>query len=137
MKTIIKNYEVKQFSTFLETIKILNDNRSPKDITSWAISGAMQGFYDSSKTAYIVCTKTNPLLGEFTIGLNNFTTSNIATGQYVYDISALVDPNTVYRLYSGTLTMTNGVTNLLDPDVPSSNDGNSFEQFIDGGIFYN
>jgi hypothetical protein len=134
MKTIIKNYEVKQFSTFLETIKILNDNRSPKDITSWAISGAIQGVYNSSETIYILCNKTNPLLGEFTIELTNLTTSSMATGQYVYDISTLVDTNTVYRLYSGTITVTQGVTDILNTAIPPTNDGDN-DYFIDGGNF--
>ena len=134
MRTIIKNYEIKQFSTFTETIKLINENYSPRNLTNWIIYGKVQNFYETNQSVYINCTITNPLLGEFTISLNNINTSRLSSGNYVYDISAQLPDGTINRIQSGTVIVTYGVTNVLSTNLPPQFNGNSLEEFIDGGI---
>ena len=129
MKTIIKNYEIKQFSTFNETIKLFELNGTPTNITNWVIYGRIENFYESDESMYIICTKSR-VPGQFTIGLSNISTSELIAGTYPYDIVAQTEDGTVARIQSGTMTVTYGVANPLDAQLT----GNGVDTFLDGGV---
>jgi hypothetical protein len=134
MKTILKNYELKQYSTFSEIIQLFNENYTPKNITDWIIYGTMKKFYESNESIYLNCILTEPNIGIFSIGLSSISTSLLSHGNYLYDITAKMPNNTILRIQSGTITVSYGITNILNPNTPPPTNGNITNEFIDGGI---
>jgi len=133
MKTIIKNYEIKQSATFFELVTVKQLNYTPQNITGWNIYGKIEHFYHSETGIYLTVNIENALNGQFSIGLSNTQTSLLIPGNYVYDISAIISNGIVQRLQSGIMNVTVGVTNTLDPLLPPMDNGLS-SNFIDGGV---
>jgi hypothetical protein len=138
MNTKIKNYEIKQHSTFYETIRLLNTNRSPKDITGWLIYGGVHHFYNTSIYTPFVITIPDATNGIFDIKIASADTSLLISsysgnsGNYIYDIAAKLPDNTVLRLQSGGIVVSAGITNTALPGFPPINDDDTI--FIDGGV---
>jgi hypothetical protein len=134
MKTIIKNYEIQQHSTFDESIKLTNINHSPTDVTSWVFYGKIQKYYESISIVYLNCTITNGIGGLLNINIDSTTTGTLLLGNYIYDITAKLPNNVINRVQSGVMTVTYGVVTTADINLPPLITTGDPDQIIDGGI---
>lgn len=134
MKTIIKNYEIQQYSTFSEVIKVINTNHSPTNISSWTLYGKIRKYYESTSIVYLNCTITGGIGGLINIGIDSTTTGTLLLGNYVYDIVAKLPNNQINRIQSGVMVVTHGVVNTTDINLPPVITTGDPDQIIDGGI---
>lgn len=106
------NIYVDQGSTYSTVINMTDSNGNVINLTGYSFTGQIKKFYTSSNVMNFAVAITSANTGDFTIGLDANTTSNMEYGRYVYDVNATDVSNTVTRIVEGILTINPGVTNI-------------------------
>lgn len=98
-------------------IHLVNEDGSPKNLANYSVAAKMKRTYnsDSADTQAFTCIVASPPgNGITTLSLTNTQTSNLKSGQYVYDVEiSFVDSSMstiVERVLEGKITVTPSVT---------------------------
>ena len=103
------NIKIDQGSDFSLQLTVQEDG-SAKSLSGFSVRGQVRPTKDSSTlTASFTTAITNASGGIFTVSLPFATTTNMAVGQYFYDIE-LFTGSTVQRLIEGLVTVSPEVT---------------------------
>ena len=90
-------------SDFSVSTEILWANGDARDLSTYSLVGKLRKHYLSSNSVSLDCSSNGHVL---TIGLSGNTSSAMAAGKYVYDVSGTGESNTNFRLVEGMVLVT-------------------------------
>jgi|TARA_R110002020_G_scaffold64065_5_gene170383 hypothetical protein len=107
------NLVINTRSDFSSTFKVVNQDKSNFNFTSWTASSQMAKSVSigssMSPAGTFVVGFTSSINGEFEISMNKTNTDKLKPGRYVWDI-LVGSGTTVYRLAEGNVTVVSGIS---------------------------
>lgn len=111
MPAAYSNLLMEQGTTFNTTITLDDIDGVPFNLTGvTAKSQIRKSYYSANTTAEFTTTINTPNTGVILLSLSASVTSNIAAGQYVYDVAIKDTANTVTRVLEGVVNVIPQVT---------------------------
>lgn len=111
---------IDQGATFSTDIDLTDVNGDPINLTGYTANSVVKKWYTSSTSVPFI-TSINALAGVLTLSMNANTTASLEPGRYVYDVDVTESgTNAVSRVLEGYVTVTPGVTAIVNP-TPNTN----------------
>lgn len=104
------NFEIGQGSTFLRTMTVVDNEKTPLDLTNYTLEGQLRKNYNSDEFIAFDIVKINAVSGRITIGLSDTITDTLIFPKYVYDIELTSGDSTKSRILEGSITVSPNVT---------------------------
>ena len=105
IKTLGRNFEIKQGCTFEKVFTAKDANNSNVTISSGTCAAKMRKSYDTSNSSLILAFTTATAGSNVTISATSTQTSSMAAGRYFYDIEWTNDSGEIERIVEGIITL--------------------------------
>jgi hypothetical protein len=103
------NIIIAQGATFQRDITLTDQNGQPLDVSGFQANAAIKRDHYTNTVMTVFETNLSP--GNLSLRLEDFTTTIMVPGEYVYDV-VLTDGTTTYRIAEGLATVDAGTTGI-------------------------
>ena len=105
IKTLGRNFEIKQGCTFEKVFTAKDANNSNVTISSGTCAAKMRKSYDTSNSSLILAFTTSVSGSNVTISATSTATASMAAGRYFYDVEYTQRGGDIERIVEGIITL--------------------------------